>query len=138
MFATSDIGVPLRGLFVWFVIICAETVHGILRTLLLEPLIGRFEARQISVFTGSLMILAITFASVRWIKGDRWVSFILIGSTWVVLTVGFEVVLGRALLELSWDRIVSDYDISRGGLMAIGLLVMLFAPFTAAKLLDEI
>jgi hypothetical protein len=138
MFAAYNAGVLIRGLIVWLVIICAETVHGILRTMLLEPVMGGFEARQFSVFTGSLMILGITFASVRWIKGDRAVYFILIGAMWIVLTVGFEVLLGRALLDLSWDRILSDYDLSRGGLMAIGLLVMFFAPLGTAKLLDEL
>jgi len=138
MLAAYNAGVLIRGLIVWLVIICAETVHGILRTMLLEPVMGGFEARRFSVFTGSLMILGITFATVRWIKGDQAVDFILIGAMWVVLTVGFEVLLGRALLDLSWDRILSDYDLSRGGLVAIGLLVMFFAPLGTAKLLDEL
>jgi hypothetical protein len=40
----------------------------------------------------------------------------------------FEIVLGRAVLDLTWDRLLSDYDVARGGLMPFGLLLMLFAP----------
>jgi hypothetical protein len=42
-------------------------------------------------------------------------------------------VLGRAL-GLSWFRILSDYDPSRGGFMGLGIAFMVFAPTLAAKL----
>jgi hypothetical protein len=48
-----------RALAVWLLIISAEVVHGTLRTLFLAPLIGDFHARQVSVFTGSAIILTI-------------------------------------------------------------------------------
>jgi hypothetical protein len=51
----------LRGLAIWFVIVLAKSVHGIARRLLLEPLVGDLQARQISVFTGSAIILAMPF-----------------------------------------------------------------------------
>lgn len=127
-----------RGLVVWAVIIIAETAHGVLRQLVLEPLIGDFRARQVSVFIGSALILAITFIFVRWLKGSRVFDFVLIGILWVALTVGFEIVLGRFAMNLSWERIASDYNIAAGGLMPLGLLVMLIAPLMFAKLYDEV
>jgi len=57
---------------------------------------------------------------------------------WVVLTVGFEIVLGRFAFGLSWERIASDYNIAEGGLMIFGLLVMLLAPLVMAGFRDEI
>ena len=54
------------------------------------------------------------------------------------MTVGFEIVLGRFALNLSWERIASDYNMAAGGLMPLGLLVMLAAPLMFAKLYDEI
>jgi hypothetical protein len=56
-----------------------------------------------------------------------------VGAIWVVLTVLFEITLGR-LMNLSWQRILSDYDLANGGLMGFGLLFMLFAPLIAAKI----
>ena len=136
---TKDLsGLLRRGLIVWFLIILAESVHGVLRTMLLEPLIGDLSARQIGVVIGTAMILAITFMFVRWLKANSGCQFLLIGLMWVVLTVGFEILLGRYVMSLSWERILSDYDVANGGLMLFGLLAMLFAPWIMAKLVDEI
>jgi len=138
MFGEKITHVLARGFIVWLLIIFAETIHGITRTLLLEPLIGDFRARQVSVFTGAAMIVVITFVFVRWLKGSGALDFILIGIMWVILTVGFEILLGRLVLDISWERIASDFDILHGGLMLFGVLVMLFAPIAMARLCDEI
>lgn len=127
-----------RGVVVWLLIIVVETIHGIARTILLEPLIGDFRARQVSVFTGAAMIAVITFLFVRWLKGSSCRDFLLVGVMWVFLTVGFEVFLGRFAMNVSWERIASDYNLFQGGLMLLGLLAMLLAPWVMAKLVDEI
>lgn len=127
-----------RGMIVWLIIMAAETVHGIIRTLFLTPRLGDMRARQFSVFVGSLLIVLLTFVFVRWLKGSTVTHFILVGAMWVLLTVGFEIVLGRLVMGLSWERIASDYDIAEGGLMIFGLLIMLLAPLMMAKLRDEI
>jgi len=127
-----------RGLVIWIIIIIAESLHGTARQLLLEPLLGDFRARQISVFIGAIIIIAITFVFVRWLKGSRVTDFIMIGSLWVILTVGFEILLGRFAMGLSRERIASDYNLAAGGLMPLGLLAMLLAPVTLARIYDEI
>lgn len=127
-----------RGVVVWLLIIVVETIHGIARTILLELLIGDFRARQVSVFTGAAMIAVITFLFVRWLKGSSCRDFLLVGVMWVFLTVGFEVFLGRFAMNVSWERIASDYNLFQGGLMLLGLLAMLLAPWVMAKLVDEI
>jgi len=123
-----------RALVVWLVIIFAESVHGVLRTLLLVPLVGDFKARQISVFLGSLLILTIAYLFVGWIRAKNTASLFAVGFFWLVLTLTFEVSLGVFVVNLSWERITSDYNIAQGGLLPLGLAVMLFSPFFAAKL----
>lgn len=124
----------LRSFAVWLVIILAESIHGTLRTFLLEPRIGDFRARQISVFTGALIILAITFFFIRWISARKLSQFLTIGAFWVILTVAFEIALGRFVMNASWERIFSDYKIWEGGLMPLGLIFLLFTPTIAAKM----
>lgn len=63
--------VVLRAVLVWLIIIGVETVHGVLRTLLLVPLLGDFPARRVSVFTGSLLNFGVAWVFVRWIGGAR-------------------------------------------------------------------
>ena len=58
----------LRAFSVWLIIIVAEIVHGILRAIVLVPWVGEFRSNQIGVFTGSAIILAIAYVSIRWIS----------------------------------------------------------------------
>ncbi|QQS43249.1 MAG: hypothetical protein IPM63_16095 [Acidobacteriota bacterium] len=123
----------VRALGVWALIILAESVHGTLRTLFLEPAMGGPQARRLSVLTGALLIFLVTFLFVRWVGARSPGRLLIVGTMWVLLTVAFELLLGRLLLDLSWERIFEDYDLRKGGLMAIGLVFMLFAPLIAAR-----
>ncbi|MBL8866009.1 MAG: hypothetical protein JNK93_10670 [Planctomycetia bacterium] len=126
--------VVLRVVLVWLVIIAVETVHGVLRTFLLVPLVGDFPARRVSVLTGSLLIFGVAWAFVRWIGADTRLRLLGVGLLWVVLTVLFEIALGRYALGLSWERIAEDYDVTRGGLLGFGLLFMAATPTLSAML----
>ncbi|MCO6511705.1 MAG: hypothetical protein J5I65_13025 [Aridibacter famidurans] len=123
-----------RALGVWGLIVLAESVHGTLRTLFLEPVMGGPEARRLSVLTGAVLIFLVTVLFIRWIGTRSVPRLIAIGAMWVALTIAFEVLLGRFVLGLSWERLLEDYDLSRGGLMIFGLIFMLFAPLIAARL----
>jgi hypothetical protein len=123
----------LRAVAVWLLLMCAEVVHGIARTLWLAPAVGDFRARQIAVFTGSVLILAIVSLTIRWLRAGETRSLLTMGLTWVVLTLVFELGLGR-VLGYSWDRIAADYNLIRGGLMPIGFAVMAASPVMAARL----
>jgi hypothetical protein len=123
-----------RALAVWLMIIGAEFIHGILRGLLLLPLVGDFQARQISVFTGSILILGITWLLIRWIGVESLGGLLATGLLWLVLTVLFELSLGRLVMQVSWERILSDYDLRHGGLLPLGLLIMMLSPLIAARL----
>jgi hypothetical protein len=124
----------LRALFVWLVIIVAESVHGTLRTLYLAPALGDFPARRVGVLIGTALIFVVALAFTRWIGARSRRQLLGIGALWVGLTVAFEVLLGRALLHYDWARILADYDLSRGGLMGFGLLAMFFMPLLAARI----
>lgn len=124
----------LRAFLVWLVIIAAETVHGVLRGLLLVPLVGDLPARQIGVFVGSLLILTVAYLFIRWIAARTKHQLLGVGLLWVVLTVLFEIGLGRFVLGLPWERITEDYNPTRGGFLAFGLLFMAVSPLLAARL----
>lgn len=124
----------LRAFAVWLIIIAVETAHGVLRALLLVPIVGDFSARQLSVFTGSLLIFIVTLLLIKWIDAKSTVQLVMVGALWVILTILFEVMLGRLVLDLSWDRITEDYDITRGGLLGFGLMFMLVSPLLSKVL----
>lgn len=124
----------LRAFLVWLIIIGVETIHGVLRMLLLVPLVGDFRARQVSVLTGSLLIFGVAYFSIRWIADKTRFRLLAVGLLWVVSTILFEIGLGRYGLGLSWDRITEDYDVTRGGMLGFGILFMAVSPWLAARL----
>jgi hypothetical protein len=123
-----------RALAVWLIIMFAEFIHGVLRTAFLTPYVGDFQARQIGVFVGSLLILTIACLSIRWIQAATIQALTIVGFFWLALTLLFELSFGRFVLGLSWERIASDYDVARGGLLPFGLLFLTLSPLISAKL----
>ena len=97
----------IRSLAVWLLIIVAEILHGILRAIVLVPMVGEFRSNQIGVFTGSAIIVVIAYLTIRWIGAKRANEVLLVGLIWLVLTVAFEVLFGRFVVGLSWERIAS-------------------------------
>lgn len=122
-----------RALAVWMLIVVAETLHGILRQLFITPVMGDLPARQIGVAIGSLIILAIACACIRWMGARTMVAQLHTGALWVVLIVVFEITLGT-LLGYTQARLLADYDPRQGGYMLAGLAFMLLSPVIAARL----
>jgi len=125
--------IVLRGVMVWCGIIMIEMLHGIARTLFLAPLVGDFRARQIAVFTGSILIVIVATSFIGWIRPARAADALAVGAVWLVLTLTFEIAFGLYVAHASWSRIASDYDLRRGGLLPIGLAVLTVAPLVAGR-----
>jgi hypothetical protein len=124
----------LKGVAVWVCIIIVEVLHGIARTMFLTPVVGDFRARQIAVFTGSFLIVLVATSFISWLRPANAREAAYVGIVWLVLTLTFEITFGRYVVHASWSRIASDYNLLRGGLLPIGLLVLTAAPLIAAKI----
>jgi len=122
----------IRAILLWLVIIAAESAHGAIRRLLFSAEVD-FAVRQLSVLAGMVMIFAITWLFLDWIRLRTQRGALAVGGVWVVLTVAFELALGR-LTGVSWERIASDYDLPNGGLMPLGLLAMALTPWAVRQL----
>jgi hypothetical protein len=129
----SSLAMILRAIAVWILIISVETVHGVLRTILLTPWMGDIRARQLSVFTGCILIFMVSYFLTAWIGAKTKKHLLAVGALWVAFTVLFEIALGRMLLALPWNRITEDYDLSRGGFLGFGLVFMAVTPILVAR-----
>jgi hypothetical protein len=124
----------VRALLVWFVMMGAEFCHGALRTLFLTPVMGDHLARQVSVFTGSALMVLVAYVFILWIRAQCGGEQVAVGALWVVLTVAFEMFVGHYILRMPWDAVLEDFNLFRGRLMPLGLLVLTFSPMIAARL----
>lgn len=120
-----------RAFAVWCLIFGLEVVHGVARAIWLVPLVGDLLARQVGVLIGSLLILVVAALTIQWIGIRQRRDLLRIGLAWVGLMVGAEVLLGRAVFGYPWSRIAEDFDITQGGMLGFGMLVLAAAPWLA-------
>jgi len=125
-----------RAVAVWLLIALLETVHGILRGLWLVPALGEVAAQRLGFAIGCLLVLAVAWATSRWLgaatRAAQWQA----GLLWLLLMLGFELAVGRAR-GFGWERIAAEFDPRQGGLMLFGLLLMGLAPLLGAWLRER-
>ena len=97
------------------------------------PVIGGLRARQFGVPVACVIIFVIAWLTARWMGATTRRQQFTIGAFWVVLTLVFEFVLGRAM-GMSWSRMLSDYNPAHGGFMLLGLAFMFITPWLTRKL----
>ena len=123
----------LRAALVWMLIMLAETGHGVVREVFVAPVIGGLRARQIGVPVACVIIFVIAWLTARWMGATTRKQQFTAGAFWVVLTLVFELLLGRAM-GMSWSRLLSDYNPAHGGFMLLGLAFMFITPWLTRKL----
>jgi len=117
----------------WLLIIAAESVNGMLRRLLLVPAIGELRAHQFGVAIGCAIIFSVSWLFSGRSGASSTKQCLVTGVIWVLLTMLFEFGLG-SIIGYAPARMLADYDLSRGGLMGIGLVFMLLAPLLAVRI----
>jgi hypothetical protein len=105
----------------------------VLRNRFLVPIIGDVGSRQIGVLIGSALILGVAILTIGWIHPTSERSLMTIGALWLGLTLAFEFGLGRAVGR-PWNDMLADYDLSRGGLLSIGMVVLALSPWIATRI----
>jgi hypothetical protein len=126
-----------KALIAWLLIASAETVAGTIRELFITPVIGQRSAHQLGFFIAVTNILFIAWLTAPWIKAETFKTQLVVGFLWLILMLIFEFGLGF-VLGFSWEYLLADYNLARGGLMSFGLVIMLLAPTFGAWLRNTI
>ncbi|MGA7267825.1 MAG: hypothetical protein WBX21_08695 [Aestuariivirga sp.] len=122
-----------RGLAVWLFIMLVETLHGLLRGLLLVPRVGEETAGRIGWPIGLVIVLGISIALAPWMAIRDTSALLRLGGLWAVLTLIFELTIGL-LRGLDLPRLLAELNPLAGGLTIYSLAVMFLAPLLAARL----
>lgn len=123
----------LRAFLVWLVIAAAEVAQGIVRVRFVNRPLGDHRARQLGVVTGSALVLFIAWFTRDWIDARTTAQRWIVGGLWLGLMLAFDLSFGRLVFRFPWSRIAADFDVRRGNLLAIGMLVVLLAPLIVAR-----
>ncbi|HEX2219895.1 MAG TPA: hypothetical protein VHG35_13905 [Gemmatimonadales bacterium] len=123
-----------RGLVVWCLLVVLAVLNGGVRDTWLSPLLGDTVGRAISSLMLSGLILLATWLTIGWIGPRTAGQALTVGAIWLGLTLAFEFGAGHYAFGKSWGELLADYDVSRGRIWILVLIVTSVAPVWAARL----
>lgn len=121
-----------RSALVWLIFGVVAFASGGLRQAVLVPRLGEQTAHQI----GSVIVAGIISVIVIWFVrrlGPTASEALTIGILWVAMTIAFEIGFFRFGMGEPWGRLVQDYNIVRGRLWLLVLIVQLVTPYLVVR-----
>lgn len=113
----------------WFLFIPIAIINGVLREKIYKRYTGELRAHQLSTITAALAFFMLVYTLLRdKIFSTSRIELLLIGILWVVMTVLFEFGFGRYVDKLSWEKLLTDYNIFKGRVWSLFLLIICFTP----------
>lgn len=123
-----------RALAVWFLLLVLAVLNGGVRDTWLSPRLGDTVGRALSSMLLSGLILLATWLTIGWIRPTTAGEALGVGALWLVLTLVFEFVVGHYGFGKPWTELLADYDVRRGRIWVLVLLVTFAAPLLTARL----
>lgn len=124
----------VKTLGVWFVLVAAAILNGLLREQVFNPALGPEAALPLSGITLALAIFLITWLLVPVFGPLRPGTYLVTGLIWVGLTLAFEYLFGHYVLGKPWQAIHAVFDVGGGNLFILALLSAGLSPCLAGKL----
>ena len=130
-----QVGLLLYTLGLWAVLVVFAIVNGVFRQSVLLPRLGQTIGRALSSIILSVLILTVSYVflmctDVAGSDADLW----FMGVVWLSLTVLFEFGFGHFLMKRSWSALLEDYDVFKGRIWVLVLIVTLMAPYLMGQL----
>lgn len=123
----------LRAVGLWLVIVVAAIINGLFREWVLVPLVGPDLALPASGLLLCILVVGISIWLVSFLHTTQPRSLLLVGLFWVALTLAFELLFGHFVAGKSWQEIMLVFNVARGDLFVLVLLVTGIAPLLGAK-----
>jgi hypothetical protein len=121
----------------WFLFMVLAIINAGIRNNVYKTFVGDLAAHQISTIIFIILILAVTYLSLK--KSNIKISdyyAVLIGTTWLLLTILFEFIAGHYVFGNSWEKLIADYNILKGRIWSLVLITLLLSPYISKRLLS--
>lgn len=103
-------------------------MHGIARTTLLIPRVGKERAIKLSALSGTLLAFLLCWWWVPGIGLRTAGAHLALGLGLAAFMAGFDLAIGRWLMRKPWAKIRPDFDPRSGNYLLFGLLGLCFIP----------
>ncbi len=119
----------LYSVGIWLLLLVLAIVNAGIREAFYKPKLGDNLGHAISSIIAIGYTLIITYFFVNYIKVSvTKIDLLLIGALWLTLTVVFEFGFGHYVMGHSWRYLLADYNILKGRLWSLVLLVTFVSP----------
>jgi hypothetical protein len=108
-------------------------VNGSFRVSVLIPRIGEQCGHIISTLMLCCFIAALVWFFIRRLKPKTPAAAIALGAFWVALTLAFEFGFGHFVAQKSWAELLNDYNVLRGRIWPLVLVVIAIFPYIASR-----
>lgn len=110
-----------------------ETLHGIARTVLVAPRIGKALATQLSIVTGSALALGVCWLLVPAMGLRTTPALLALGGVLAAFMAAFDIAMGRLVLRRPWHKIWPDFNPATGNYLVFGLGFLVLAPWLVSQ-----
>ncbi len=117
----------------WFPMLLIAISNGLLRELTYGKIISKYRANQISSMTAIIFFWIYTLSFFSFSSFQQY-NALLGGFVWLIMTIAFELSLGRFILKKTWDELLDAYNLMKGNLWPIVLLSVYIFPYTVTLL----
>jgi hypothetical protein len=126
--------VKVFGLWLGFLAVAIGC--AVIREKFLVPGLGPLGGKALGTLLVAVIIFGLIYMYVGRLKDATRVSPVKLGLFWTLATIAFEFLFGHYAMGHSWETLWADYNILRGRLWPLVLMVTLFGPLLARKLRD--
>lgn len=110
-----------------------ETLHGIARTVLVVPRIGKARALKLSIVTGSALAWGVCRLLVPDMGLHTVPQWLALGLLLAAFMAAFDIAMGRLVLRRPWHKIWPDFNPATGNYLVFGLGFLVLAPWLATR-----
>lgn len=123
-----------KALAIWFGILVLAIANGMFREAVLIPVLGTTSGLVLSGVLLSLLILIVAYFSLPWFGPAPLAKYIILGLSWLCLTLVFEFTFGYLIQGKHWSELLDAYTFKDGNIWPVVLLVVAVAPYIAARI----
>ncbi|WP_189379432.1 hypothetical protein [Thalassotalea profundi] len=116
------------GTAIWLLIVLLAIANGVLRDKVLAQLLGKKLALPLSGISLSTLIVIVASNTIHFTGLSTFKGFINLGVYWLSITVIFEYTMGLFVEKKSLHEINQVFNIKKGNLFVLVLIVVTLAP----------
>lgn len=106
----------------------AETLHGIIRTILLARWLGKERALKVSIVSGTALAFVVCYVMVPGIALQGAPQHFMLGVLLAAFMASFDIAFGKLVMHFKWQRIWRDFNPANGNYLSVGLVALALIP----------